>query len=147
MARTDIALYTGWLPRVSGIDLNVSDEFAHYAPGEQIEPGVFAGCHPEGVFVFAATSVDQLNRQYYTFPEATVTGVVCGECTDNLEVVTRHASVAHVRVCWSTGMEAAAEHRAELWAENAWLRHAEGGWDTTGAYAAEIWEDERRMAS
>jgi hypothetical protein len=30
-----------------------------------------------------------------------------------------------------------AEHAAEKNAENGWLRHAEGGWDTSGAYAAD----------
>lgn len=48
-------------------------------------------------------------------------------------------------VCWTAEYDAyqearaedmymEAQHNAEMEAENAWLRHAEGGWDTTGEY-------------
>lgn len=35
----------------------------------------------------------------------------------------------------------AEESRAEIWAENAWLRYAEGGWDKTGEYSRELYEE------
>lgn len=89
-----------------------------------------------------ATSIEELREGYFAIPENTLTGVVCGFCTQierkgGNRVQVRHASVAHVRYCFATNYEAEAEMRAEQHAENAWLRWAEGGWDPTGAYAAE----------
>jgi hypothetical protein len=47
-----------------------------------------------------------------------------------------HASVTELEICSELRAEDM-ERAAEIYAENAWLRYAEGGWDPTGAYAAE----------
>lgn len=118
----------------------------HLPIGSEVEPGVRVGLHPEGMFVFASTPVAELRSVVYCgTPEATVTGIVCGHCSDHTAAPVRHASVRHVEACYDAQVEMEAEARAEAYAEGAWLRHAEGGWDVTGAYAAELWEEERRM--
>jgi hypothetical protein len=58
---------------------------------------------------------------------ATMTGVKCGSCKGY------HDDAAGVRDCYTEARggildvrEAAAQQEAEIWAENAWLRVAEG---------------------
>lgn len=52
--------------------------------------------------------------------------------------VCTHLSVTEMELCRERIQEEqAADHAAEVHAEGAWLRYAEGGWDTTGSYAAE----------
>lgn len=112
----------------------------------EVQPGVRIGLHEEGLFAFAAAPVEELPRiNYGGFPEVTATGIVCGACSDALTEVVRHASVAHVRACAAATEEAAAQQAAEIWAEDAWLRYAEGGWDVTGAYSAEPWQEGRYL--
>lgn len=85
--------------------------------------------------VFAHVATPAGEQDFYAGVELTETGVVCGECSDFHGEHVRHASVQHIRACWSDRVEMAAQVQAEMWAEGAWLRYAEGGWDTTGAYS------------
>jgi hypothetical protein len=49
-----------------------------------------------------------------------------------------HPSVTEMELCEASTQEAMAQqHADEIYAENAWLRYAEGGWDVHGSYAAE----------
>jgi hypothetical protein len=51
-----------------------------------------------------------------------------------------HATVTEVELCadyFAAWEEQEADHEAEIHAEGAWLRHAEGGWDPMGIYLAE----------
>lgn len=66
----------------------------------------------------------------------TLTGVRCGNHRYASEIV-RHWDVAAVRACYGKDATRAADAAAEAYAEGAWLRHAEGGWDTTGEYLAD----------
>lgn len=130
-----IDLYLGFYPQST----------SHLPVNAEVEPGIRTGLHQEGMFVFAAAAVEELEGvNYGGHPEVTSTGIVCGACTEARETVVRHASVAHVRACYNAEERAAIEHAAEIWAENAWLRYAEGGWDVTGSYSAELWQEEHR---
>lgn len=98
--------------------------------------------------IFAHIATPAADLSIYNGPEATLTGPVCGSCSDTYSVdgeprvQVRHATVEHVRTCHALAEEAAAQQAADIWAEGAYLRYAEGGWDTTGAYSAEL-EDPR----
>jgi hypothetical protein len=50
---------------------------------------------------------------YYSGPECTVTGPVCGGCSDIWARTIRHASVAHIRACWEAAQDCEAEAAAE----------------------------------
>lgn len=67
-------------------------------------------------------------------PEAETLAAIVHE--DNNGQACTHASVTEMEVCIEIDMEAAIlEAAAEIRAEGAWLRWAEGGWDTTGEYS------------
>jgi hypothetical protein len=54
-----------------------------------------------------------------------------------------HLTVTEVELCadyFSAWEDQEADHEAEIHAEGAWLRWAEGGWDTTGEY---LWDSLR----
>lgn len=51
-----------------------------------------------------------------------------------------HLTVTEVELCsdyFTAWEDQEVDHEAEIHAENAWLRFAEGGWDPMGTYAAE----------
>jgi hypothetical protein len=85
--------------------------------------------------VFAHVASAPFEHNPYGGVEHTETGVRCGECSDFADAPVFHASVAHVRACWSDRVEMAAQVQAEMWAEGGYDRWAEGGWDVTGAYS------------
>lgn len=91
---------------------------------------------PVPVFAHVATPAGETDL--YSQVAETVTGVVCGQCSDWRETTVRHATVAHVRECWANAEDAKAQMAAETWAEGAYDRWAEGGWDLTGAYSEEL---------
>jgi hypothetical protein len=137
MTATQIDLHLGFYPQGTN----------HLANDAEVEPGIRMGLHPEGLFAFAATPVHQLDQVSITgHPEDTANGIVCGDCTRRRRVTIRHASVAHVGACAVAELQAQADDAAEARAEAGWLRYAEGGWDTNGSYAADLWEEERRCA-
>jgi len=68
----------------------------------------------------------------------------CGDAEDALYLETGfagHESVTDLELCAhytaARDQERAQEATDEIYAENAWLRYAEGGWDPTGTYLAE----------
>ncbi|WP_215544986.1 hypothetical protein [Amycolatopsis sp. CA-230715] len=84
--------------------------------------------------VFAAAPVDDLLRHYwFGQPEATLSGVVCGHCSDVVnDRMVRHASVNHIRACFDAGEEARAQAEAERAVDRSVERSFEdrGCWDT-----------------
>lgn len=64
------------------------------------------------VFAHVASPVGERDTAY-TPPEATVTGVVCGQCTGAVTVTVRHASVDHVRECAAVAAHCEWEARTE----------------------------------
>jgi hypothetical protein len=73
-----------------------------------------------------ARSIDQLDGEgaYAELPEITLTGPVCGSCSQrerrvegDRRIQVRHATVEHVRYCFGVNYDAEAEARAEMLAE------------------------------
>lgn len=102
--------------------------------------------HPDmPMFNNAATPMEALDL--YREPEGTVEGPVCGACSaafsyPGVRRKVRHASVAHIRMCWWITKELEAQSRAEQWAEGALVRHYENaGW--AEVQAERDWEDRR----
>jgi hypothetical protein len=68
-----------------------------------------------------ATTVEALREEYWGLPQATITGIVCAECStivrrnsDDPTAVIRHATVDHVRFCCSQIAAMDLEHRQEM---------------------------------
>lgn len=79
-----------------------------------------------------ATSVEDLEQEYFGQPQDTITGVVCGQCskheretTGDRKAQVHHASAAHVRLCYSQRAAMDAESAAEQAAERSVERHFE----------------------
>lgn len=73
-----------------------------------------------------ARTIDQLDTGsvYPELPDATLTGPVCGSCSqharrveDDRRIQVRHATVEHVRYCFGVNYDAEAEALAEAYAE------------------------------
>lgn len=99
------------------------------------------------ILVEDAKSVDLLMQGYYEFPEATSTGIVCGQCskserdrTGDRKAQVRHASTEHVRYCFGTRAAMDAETAAEMAAERAATRYFEGA----DRFSAEDVEEDAR---
>lgn len=82
-----------------------------------------------------ARAIDQLEGDgaYAELPEITLTGPVCGSCTqharrveDDRQIQVRHATVEHVRYCFGVNYDAEAEARAEMLAERRTEMYFEG---------------------
>jgi hypothetical protein len=87
-----------------------------------------------------ARPIDQLEGRgaYAELPDATLTGIVCGSCTQHarraewdagqvkIRDVIRHATVEHVRYCFGVNYDAEAEARAEMLAERRTEMYFEG---------------------
>jgi hypothetical protein len=63
-------------------------------------------------------------------------------CMHEVEIpdFTGHATVTEVELCedyYGAWESQEVDHEAEIYAENGWLRFAEGGWDPMGTYLAE----------
>lgn len=104
--------------------------------------------------VEAAKTEDELAQGYYEFPEATRTGVVCGQCsaserdrTGDRKAQVRHASAALVRYCFGTRAAMDAETKADLEAERRVELYFEGAFDMPSAEDAEEDARERWLAS
>jgi hypothetical protein len=95
-----------------------------------------------------AQTIEELAAEdLFATVDRTLTGPVCGDCSDFARAyepgtVVRHASVDHVRFCWRLREDLAEQTRQEMWAEGAWLRAAEAGTPDT-------WREEEleRMAA
>lgn len=61
--------------------------------------------------------------------------IICGCCRET------HASVAEVAACYDERAEQEIVNAQERYAEDAYMRYVEGGWDTTGVYAEEFRRD------
>lgn len=91
---------------------------------------------------FAALPVELLS--VYGGVEATLSGVVCGKCTfwlDGEKILVRHASVEHVRACFSLAEEAAQIAAAECYAERRNELYFEGAFRQPDA--DDLYEDAR----
>lgn len=83
-----------------------------------------------------ARTVAQLDELTYESPEPTLDGVTCGLCTSTArrlgDPAVKHASVEHVRYCYTQhtdwAAEAAAEQAAELAVER-WFEERGGEYD------------------
>lgn len=100
------------------------------------------------IATFAATPVDLLSGYcYFSGPEATLSGIVCGQCSDcfrtedGKRLIVRHASVEHVRACYDTSARIEAESAGEIAAERAVERYFEEG--PHGGYYAGSEEEAR----
>ena len=69
------------------------------------------GCALLPMFTHIATPADLIGG--YDRPENTDGGIVCGDCS-SAELKIRHASVDHVRACWSVSTQEHAEYLSEL---------------------------------
>lgn len=94
------------------------------------------------IAIFAAAPVEQLS--VYSGAEATLSGIVCGQCTfwlDGKKILVRHASVEHVRACFALGDEARALCEADMAAERRNELHFEGAFREPDA--DDVYEDAR----
>ncbi|HYQ62537.1 hypothetical protein [Actinophytocola sp.] len=109
------------------------------ARGDYTKPnGRALGRHAFAVAYAARREVDR--REWWEAAHVAETGAVV-EHRDLHGEPCDHKSVTEMQLCADDqAAEAEGIYRAETHAENAWLRWAEGGWDLTGAYSAELYD-------